>query len=58
MFYIIDYIIVFYEESVLTGGAGRGVRRAGKMRGVRDTGKFTTGQSWANIMEDDMKAEE
>ena len=42
-----------------SGGTDSANRRMSKgIRGVRDTGKFPDGRSWADIMDDEKKAEE
>ena len=56
MFYIVDYMIVFQEECVETGGASNADRRAGQgTRGARDKGRFPVGRSWVDIMDEEKK---
>ena len=51
MYYIMNYISVFQEDGVEPKGARSANLRAGKgTRGVRDTGKFPVGRSWADMM--------
>ena len=60
------FIIVLQEECQSVGSARRAersTRSAGRrttkgIRGVRDTGRFTVGRSWADIMEEEKRKEE
>ena len=60
------FIIVFQEECLSVGSdrsEERSARSAGRratkgLRGVRDTGKFSIGRPWAEIMEEEKRKKE